>query len=292
MSASLETRLSNSLRTGSKADKAIASYMRGALTDLPFETAASIAAKVKVSEATVGRFCRSIGYESFRDLKDHLKGHIGSYPWLMSDRLNDLRKNSADNATHLARGMEMEIAALVSVYEIATTDNWRRVVHRLAETDRVHIAGFQTERGIAQYFANQLHYVRDGVTLMDLAGGNFSELLASDTSSCLVMFEARHYSRQAKVLAQEAHAAGIPVTLITDVFCDWGNGLADEVFAVQTQVNQFWDSTAVMASLGNLLINGVFLERGPDSATRLNRIADLFGRFTGHVGDPVAQVRK
>jgi DNA-binding MurR/RpiR family transcriptional regulator len=280
------------MRNGSKADKAIASYMNSSLTELPFETAASIAAKVKVSEATVGRFCRTIGYDSFKKLKEHLKGHVGDHPWLMSDRLNELRKNSENDETHLARGMEMEIAALVSVYELATTKDWQCVVKRLAKTDRVFIAGFQTERGIAKYFANQLQYVRDRITLMDLAGGNFSELLASDTDTCLVIFEARRYSRQAKVLAQEAHSAGIPVTLITDVYCDWGNGVADEVFAVPTQVNQFWDSTALMASLGNLLINGVFMKLGPDSGDRLNRIAELFGRFTGHVDDPVAHVMK
>lgn len=292
MSLTLKTRLATAMREGSKADKAVANYMSGALEDLPFETAASIAAKVKVSEATVGRFCRSIGYASLKDLKDHLKGDIGDYPWLMSDRLNELRRNAENDDTHLARGMELEIAALVKVYEMTTTSEWCRVVRRLAETDRVHVAGFQTERGIAQYFANQLQYLRDGVTLMDLAGGNFTELLASDRPSCLMIFEARRYSRLAKVLAGEARSAGIPVTLVTDVFCDWGHAVADEVFAVSTQVNQFWDLTAVMASLGNLLINGVFMELGPGVEARLRRIAELYGRITGHVGDPVAQVAK
>ncbi|MFD2740662.1 MurR/RpiR family transcriptional regulator [Sulfitobacter aestuarii] len=292
MSLPIEDRLSNAMRSGSKADKALASYMGASLTELPFETAASIAVKVKVSEATVGRFCRSLGYESFRDLKEQLKGHIGDYPWLMSDRLSELRKNSADDETHFLRGLEMEIAGLVSIYEMSTGQSWRRVVKRLAHVERVHVAGFQTERGIAQYFAHQLQYVRDGVALLDLSSGNFAEALLSDRDSCLVIFEARHYSRQAKVLAEEARDAGIPVTLVTDLFCDWGAGVADEVLAVPTQVNQFWDSTAAMASLGNLLINGVFLELGPGVSERLNGIAKLFGRFTGHVGDPVAPIRK
>lgn len=288
----VETLLSNALRDGSKADKAIASYMSSSLSELPFETAASIAGKVKVSEATVGRFCRSIGYENFRALKEDLKAHVGDHPWLMSDRLNELRKNSENDEAHLARGMEMEIAALVSVYELATTLKWKTAVKRLAQTETVFVAGFQTERGIAQYFANQLQYVRDGVRMMDLAGGNFAELLASDRSACLVMFEARRYSRQAKVLAQEAKRAGVPLTLVTDVYCDWGNGIADEVFAVPTQVNQFWDSTALMASLSNLLINGVFMELGPEAGERLDKIAKLYGRFTGHVGDPIEQIMK
>ncbi|MGB0914110.1 MAG: MurR/RpiR family transcriptional regulator, partial [Phaeobacter italicus] len=269
-----------------------ASYMSGALAELPFETAASLARKVEVSEATVGRFCRSIGYTSFKDLKDHLKDDIGGYPWLMSDRLRDLQKGAKAGESHLTRGMELEIAAVVSVYECARTPEWTQVVKRLASANHVHVAGFQTERGIAQYFANQMQYVRDGVSLLDLAGGNFAEALVSGEDSCLVIFEARRYSRLAKVLAQEAQAAGIPVTLITDVFCDWGHNVADEVFAVPTQFNQFWDSTAQMASLCNLLINGVFMELGSDVEDRLSRIAELYGRFTGHVGDPVAQVAK
>lgn len=288
----LEALLSAAMQTGSKADRAIAAYLSTTLTEVPFETAASVAAKVKVSEATVGRFCRTMGFANFKALKDHLKGRVDDYPWLMSDRLDDLRKTFGTDASHLSRGMEMEIAALVSVYELAATENWTRVVKRLATTGRIFIAGFQTERGIAQYFANQLHYVRDGVALLDLAGGNFSELLASPADACLVIFEARRYSRQSRVLAQEARAAGIPVTLITDLFCDWGKDVSTEVFAVPTQMNQFWDSTALMASLGNLLINGVFMELGPDAGDRLNRIADLFGRLTGHVGDPVTQLTK
>ena len=178
------------------------------------------------------------------------------------------------------------MAALVAVYEHAQTPEWDRVIKRLATKHRVYAAGFQTERGIAQFFANQLQYIRDRVQLVDLAAGNFAEVLASDEDACLVIFEARRYSRMAKILAQEARAAGIPVTLITDQYCDWGHEAADEVFAVPTSFNQFWDSTAQMASLGNLMINSIFIELGPDVEQRMNKFAELYGQFTGHVGDP------
>lgn len=83
---------------------------------------------------------------------------------------------------------------------------------------QLFVAGFQTERGMAQYFATQMQYLRPGVQLADIAGGNFSEiLLAPQTSTALVLFEARRYSRLTFLLAQEAHQAGIPITLI-DLF--------------------------------------------------------------------------
>lgn len=289
MDGSVRQRLSDCLASASKADKAVASYMLSKLSSIPFETAASLAAKVEVSEPTVGRFCRNLGYASFKDLKDHLKQDVGDRPWLISDRLRDFQRRAQAGEDQLGQGLQLEIAALVAVYEIAQTSEWKRVVTRLAHAPAVFATGFQTERGMAQIFVNQLQYLRDRVHLLDLAGGNFAELLLLDSTDAarpaLIIFEARRYSRMARLLAVEAKAAGIPTTLITDAFCDWGRDLVDEVFVVPTEFNLFWDSTAQMASLANLLVNSVFIELGHKVEERMDAIARLYSRFTGHVGD-------
>ncbi|WP_374383065.1 MurR/RpiR family transcriptional regulator [Dongia sp.] len=284
--SSVRERLGAALSQATKTEKAIASYMLANLNGLPFETAATLAEKVGVSEPSVGRFCRAIGYRHFKDLKADLKGDIGDKPWLIGDRLKDYRDRSRKGDDELARGLEMEIAALVSNYELAHSKEWKRAVKRLARLPNIYVAGFQTERGLAQYLVNQLHYLRPGVHLLDLAGGNFSELLLGEPKkSGLVLIEGRRYSRLAKVLASEARAAGIPTTLITDAYCDWGRDLVDEMFVVQTDINQFWDSTAPVASLIALFINSIFNELGPSVETRMNQVSALYSRFTGYVGD-------
>ena len=286
MRNSVREQLSEHLPNASKADKAIANFMLAQLNTIPFETAASLAGKVEVSEATVGRFCRAIGYKSFKDLKNHLKQDLGDKPWLIKDRLHDLQRRTQSGEDQLAKGLELEIAGLVAVYELAQTPEWERVVKRLARTPAVFATGFQTERGMAQIFVNQLQYLRDRVHLIDLEGGNFAELLVSEKDqSCLVIFEARRYSRMARLLASEARKAGIPTTLVTDAFCDWGRDIVDEMFVVPTEFNLFWESTAQMASLANLLVNGVFIELGPAVEERMNEVSRLYSRFTGYVGD-------
>jgi DNA-binding MurR/RpiR family transcriptional regulator len=292
MAGTVHERLKDCLVTGSKADKALASYILAKLNTIPFETAASLGAKVAVSEPTVGRFCRTLGYKSFKDFKDALRGDIGDRPWLIADRLKDFQARMLSGGDALAQGLQLEIAGLVAVYELAQSEEWRRAVRRLASAAAVHVAGFQTERGMAQFFTNQLQYLRDRVHLLDLAGGNFSELLLTDTAnSCLVIFEARRYSRMAPLLAREAREAGVPVILITDAFCDWGRDLVDEMFVVSTEFNMFWDSTAQMASLTNLMMNSVFIELGPGVEARMNRLSQLYSKFTGYVGDPSGPVR-
>lgn len=286
MTKSIESRLIARMETGSKSDRSIANYMVSQLRSLPFETAASVAAKVGVSEPTVGRFCRSIGFKSFKDLKEHLKNDIGDKPWLISDRLKEFQQRATAGEDQLARGLELEMAALVRVYELAHTAEWTAAVKRLAHAPAVYATGFQTERGMAQIFVNQLQYLRGRVHMLDLAGGNFSELLTGEPGeSCLVIFEARRYSRMAKLLAQDTRKLGIFTILVTDAFCDWGRDLVDEMFVVPTEFNLFWESTAQMASLANLLVNSVFIELGPKVEVRMNEVSRLYNHYTGYVGD-------
>ncbi|MBL9035687.1 MAG: MurR/RpiR family transcriptional regulator [Rhodospirillaceae bacterium] len=285
MKESVRQRLTACLEQATKAERLLATYMLANLTGLPFETAATLAAKVGVSEPSVGRFCRSIGYKHFKALKADLQGDIGERPWLIGDRLRDYRERSRKH-DELARGLEMEIAALVGNYELAHTREWKRAVKRLAQVPQIFVAGFQTERGLAQYLVNQLQYLRAGVHLADLAGGNFAEVLLNNPRQVnLVIIEARRYSRLARRLAVEAREAKVATTLITDSYCDWGHDLVDEMFVVQTDLNQFWDSSAPMASLIALLINSIFNELGPAVETRMNGISALYSRFTGIVGD-------
>lgn len=286
MRESVRERLNACLAGATKTEKAIASFMLANVNGLPFETAATLAEKVGVSEPSVGRFCRAIGYQHFKDLKADLKADIGDKPWLIGDRLKDYRERSRKGDDELARGLELEIAALVSNYELAHSKEWKRAVKRLAKVPDIYVTGFQTERGLAQFFVNQMQYLRGGVHLLDLAGGNFSEVLLADPRKvAVVILECRRYSRLARLLAGETRKAGIATTLITDPYCDWGRDLVDEMFVVQTDINQFWDSTAPIASLIGLLINGIFNELGASVEARMNKVSALYSRFTGYVGD-------
>lgn len=282
----IEQRLKECLATGSKAERRIATFMLANIAQLPFDTAASISKRIGVSEPTVGRFCRTLGYQNFKALKDDLQHDVAGGPWLIGDRLKEFYDRSKGGEDQLGRGLELEIASLVRIYELARTEQWARAVDKIARSHYVFVAGFQTERGIAQYFANQLQYLRPNVHLVDVAAGNFSEVLLNERkSTALVMFEARRYSRLSELLAKNAKSRDIYLALVTDSYCDWGRDLADDMFIVPTEFNMFWDSTAHMANLSNLLINSVFKELGPSVEERLNSVTRLHGDFIGYVGD-------
>lgn len=279
----LRDRLSAAVNGGTPSERAIAHYLLHNLTALPFETAAAVAAKVGVSEASVGRFCRSIGFRHLKDLKSSLQVDLGEKAWLIGDRLRDFHERSRQGGAELARALEREIAALVAVYELAATAEFQQAVERLAHRPSVFVAGFQTERGHAAELAHNLQYLRAGVQLADVGGGHFADILLSPPESAtLVLIDGRRYSRLTRDLALAARQAGIPVTLITDPYCDWAPGIVTELFAVPTDLNHFWDTTSAMSSLIGLLVNGVFRELGAGVEERMARLSALYSDFIGH----------
>ena len=283
----LRGRLQVSLQDATPATQALAAYFLSNLKDLPFETAATVAAKVGVSEATVGRFCRNLGYRHLKEVKAAIQADLGDKAWLIGERLEDFAGKLKAGSDEAARGMQREIAAIVANYETAGSPEFARAVARLARCPQVFIAGFQTERGHGQFLAHGLQYLRPGVQLLDQTAGNFAEaLLAPAGQACLVLIDGRRYSRLTRTLATTARNAGIPVTLITDPYCPWARDIADEAFAVQTDFNQFWDATSAMSSLIGLIVNGVFAELGPEVEERMTRVSALYNDFTGHAGDP------
>ncbi|MBN8629754.1 MAG: MurR/RpiR family transcriptional regulator [Rhodobacterales bacterium] len=282
-SGDLRQRLTQAVETGTPGERVLAHYLLANLSSLPFETAATVAAKVGMSEASVGRFCRSIGYRHLKDLKSSLQVDLGEKAWLIGDRLKDFHRRSHEGNAELTRALEREVAALVSVYELAATPEFQVAVQRLARRRAVWVAGFQTERGHAAELVHNLQYLRAGVHLADVAGGHFAEVLLSNPEeTTLVLIDGRRYSRLTRDLALAARDEGIPVTLITDPYCDWAPGLVTELFAVPTDLNHFWDTTSAMSSLIGLMVNGVFRELGAEVEGRMARVSTLYGDFIGH----------
>src|SRR5699024_6247134 len=147
----------------------------------------------------------------------------------------------------------------------------------LAHSRQVHVAGFQTERGVAITLAHLLQYARDGVSIVDMTAGNYHEVFAGDPAGrCLVLVDMRRYSEQAYDLAARASREGIPVVMLTDKFCDWIRKFTSHVIAVPTEVELFWSSQVSLGCVVNLLVNDVIGELGAPVEERLERLSELY----------------
>jgi DNA-binding MurR/RpiR family transcriptional regulator len=275
------------------AERAVAAHILAHYATLAFETAESLAERVGISEITVGRFARKLGYRNFKALKKELKdGTVEALPWLIGEELVEF-VGSHGETREQDGNCQREINALLAVYKLAETPEWAACVTLLAQSKSVHVAGFQTERGIAMLLANRLQYMRDGVQLVDLGAGNYADVFASgEQDRCLVVVDVRRYSRQAYLITEQASQQGIPVILLTDVYCDWAPRFTPHIIAVQTQTGAFWSSPVALTCAVHLLLNSAIKLIGPHVEERLEQLTRLHKTFTGFAGHQTPRPRR
>lgn len=277
-------RLQAGLDAYTAAERAIATHILTHYTTLAFETAETLANKSGVSAITVGRFARHLGYRNFKALKNELKDSTGeAFPWLIGSDLAEFVDSPGQPSEPDGSG-QREINSLLEVYRLASTPGWAAVVELLAHSRVVHIAGFQTERGIAMLLANHLQFMRPGVRLVDLTAGNYADVFAQEEDACLVVIDIRRYSRQSYLIAEQASQHGIPLIVLTDIFCDWAPRFTPHVVAVPTQTGMFWSSPVALVCAVNLMVNGVIKQIGAGVEQRLEKLTRLHQTFTGYAG--------
>ncbi|GMU69926.1 MAG: hypothetical protein AMXMBFR37_22580 [Steroidobacteraceae bacterium] len=277
----LFARLEAGLPEFTASERQIALYLLNHRETVPFETAASLAGRLGISAVTVGRFCRTLGFKHFRELKEHLRGAV-SLPWLAGADFQDFLSTFKDQDKR-RKTLEREIEQLIAVYERSRNKGWTNSVRLIAESRLVQVVGFQTERGIAALLAHSLQYVRPAVQLVASESGHFADILLNDLPDrCVVIVDVRRYSRQSRLLAQKVSEAGIALVMITDTLCDWAAHYTTNVLAADSDGALFWQSSVPMVGLINLLVNDVVgYGGGRDVEARLEHISELYDEFVG-----------
>lgn len=276
-------RIANEIENYTSLERAIAHFLLNNRDIIAFENASSIANRLEISSVTVGRFCKKLGFKHFKDLKTHLRNK-GNLPWLAGNEFQDFLKDFSDKEKR-KKTFELEIELLYAVYERSNTKLWAQAIEIIANSKKVKIIGFQTERGIAAFLAHQLQYVRKGIELIDGAAGNYCEILADENEDvCLIIIDTRRYSNNSKKLAQFAKENQIKTIIISDSYCDWAMQYTQYVLNADSDGALFWHSSVAMVGLINLLVNDVVgASGGRDVEKRLETISKLYDEFTGYV---------
>lgn len=262
-----------------KSDILIANYIERNLADLAFETAKSIAEKVGVSQMTVGRYLRRLGYDGIDELKNEIRESSSRTAWRIKGKFDRLRQD-ARGGKLTASLIQQQISDLGYVYEMTLTPQWRQACQLLVESAEVFVAAFQNVRGVGHYFANQLSYARPCVQFLDGLNGTYMEVLDSAVEGrCLFLYDVRRFASKARPLALEARKAGAKVVLLSDDTCVWAKEAADVALIMPGAHGPLWDGAALTVAVLDLIISSVVVELGGAVNARVDRLTELQDRF-------------
>lgn len=268
----------------SPSEKGVAGYMLDNAQMLPFETGTSIAQAVGVSEMTVSRFVRGLGFDNLRDLKNRLRVSIAEKESDVDDYMARFQTRD-DHSAVLQESLRLDIEAVVKAYALAKSDLWGEAATALAGAGTVYVVGFQASKGLALDFASRLLWARPNVIFVENSSGTFGEIITADPrDSLVVLVDTAAYAVRGVKLAGKLKELDMPLIIVTDKFSHWAFSYTRFVFEAHTHVRTFWDSTAGISVVLNLMIDTVATRLGPKARENFSKMSDmgsLLGEFVG-----------
>ena len=211
-SESFVRRVRSQLDGLSAAERRLADFMLEFPGELASYAASELAALAGVSNATVSRFIRRLGYGSYDEAKRDVRQEkeFGS-------PLFQAAKSAGPSASLVAAHLQQSQLNLAQTFEQLTDQQITEIVKALVGAPRVLIFGTRSSYGFARYLRWQIIQVLPHVVAIPGAGESLGEHLVGLTQrDCVVVFGVRRQTRQMAGLLAAASKAGARILYISD----------------------------------------------------------------------------
>jgi DNA-binding MurR/RpiR family transcriptional regulator len=242
--------------------------------DMAGYSASEIAGLAEVSNATVSRFVRKLGYASFDEARKAVRdeGRMGSAL---------LRFGTGQDGTISTAGrhLDQSRANLDATYGSLASDEIDTLAHALNKARRVWLAGFRAGYPLASYLGWQITQVLPAVSVVPRSGETLAESMANlSTDDVVIVLLLRRNPKIAWTLAETAIDSGAQVALIGDVASMDALPARWHIACTTTSTGPLLNHVSVMA-VCNLVAARCLEVSGPSGRKRMGDIEDMHERF-------------
>jgi DNA-binding MurR/RpiR family transcriptional regulator len=234
-----------------KSETVIAQWLTLNEATLGPETGATVAAKTGVSEITVSRFLRRLGYRGMTALKEDLQA--GGAAQLAAGDFY-LRLLTGELGAQIRRDAE----AVLAIGRQVARPEWNQAMEAIHAADQVYVTGFQTVRGAAEDFSRRLSIIRERVSFVAAHETGLAEWIPGQQADrCLILIDTVPYAREAERITRLAANTGMKVVVITGEINTWAAEHTPFVFYVMSKVHSYVESSGPLTSLLDLVTHSV-----------------------------------
>lgn len=235
--------------------------------DLASYTASELAALVEVSNATVTRFVRRLGYDGYEAARRHAREERAEGSPLF---LEPLREGAPEGSieAHVQRAQQ-NIAATFGALDEAMVD---AIAQAIVRARGVWFLGHRNNRNFASYLRWQLAQLLPRTQVIPGAGETLGEYAADlDADDVLVVFALRRSPGLSARFAEQAIAGGTRVLYVTDPRSRAPAG-AHWVVRCHSSAPGPLDNHVALMLLCDLLATRVMAQAGAAGRQRLSRV--------------------
>jgi DNA-binding MurR/RpiR family transcriptional regulator len=282
MDTKFEERVAAGLARASRTEAKAMQYFRDHREEVMVASAATLAARIGTSDASVIRAVKALGYPGLDALRHELAGELRQSLTPASRLSRTLGEVGDDPHSAFDMTLAIHVTALEHLRRDIHPKLFQATVKRLAKAARVAVFGLGPSGAMADYFAIQLN--RFGVDSLSLTqtglllADGLRRLRSGDV--VLVLAYSRVYP-ELQAMLERAAALGLATILVTDTLGTTLHGRVDLVLPVERgRADQLSMHTATLALFEALLV-GVAAERPAETMESLELLNSLRAKLVG-----------
>lgn len=206
-----------------KTQKMIAKYILDNFADACFMTSTEIALKLGVSESSVIRFSRSLGFAGFMDFQKNLRKDyqdkvfsISSSITVPSQRIAKRAKLSS-SSDYINRHFKNAAKNLENVFVSNSVASFEEAADIIIGSRKKYVSASRGDSALGNYFFLYLKHMVSHVEHINSSSVSpIDHMCNISKEDCLVIFSFPRYSSVDKISAQMAQDAGAKIVVITD----------------------------------------------------------------------------
>ncbi|WP_339228949.1 MurR/RpiR family transcriptional regulator [Oceanobacillus sp. FSL K6-2867] len=255
----------------------IASYILENPRVFAVSSATEAGKQIGVSETTIIRFCKQLGYNGYKELQGEVQ-NILLQKSSLSDYVED-KKVGGGTKNSIKRLMASDAEDIQKVMQRLSEENLSTAVTKLTNADRVFVAGVRSSHALASWFSYSLDLIL-GHTRMYNPGTDDILLRLSELTerSVFVGFSFHRYAIDTINIAKHAKNGGAFVIGITDSSFSPITTYCDLVLSVQLSGKSTLDVAPAVMSLSNSIIASISLENDEKVKERVKMFDSISGK--------------
>ena len=270
-----------------KTQKMIANYILENSSDACFMTSTEIAMKLGVSESSVIRFSRSLGFSGFMDFQKALRKDcqdkvlsISSSVTVPAQRVAK-RARLDSSSDYIHRHFQNAEKNLTAALDKNPADLFERAADLILASKRRYICSTRGNSCLGDYFLLYLkHMVPNVETTCSACISPIDHICSITREDCLIIFSFPRYSSADRITAEMAKEVGATIIVITDKSDSLLAEYATILLTVPVDSNTFFNSMVAAQFVSESLLDTIS-RKSKGLEKRLKKI----DRYLGELGN-------
>lgn len=246
-----------------RGEKKIAEFMGKHPQKVATSSALELAKEIGVSDASIVRFSRSIGFKGFSDLKSYLIKELGNSR-TPSKRIEDSWGDFTTDHDIVNKMISSDLRGLQEFLKDVDIKELEEAIDLLNRSRKIYVMGIGASRAVAEFLAWHMKRMMFYVECIQEGGvGLYESLTHIESEDVLLLITFPGYLEDELRAIKLAKMRGAKVITVTSSIFSEISLSSDLVFKVSTENEGFFNSYVVAMELCNIFLMGL-LERNKE----------------------------